>query len=386
MSRTTRTLTAATAVVALTALAGAVAPTPAHAIEPPTGRANVFVQVAHTSPSPTPTIVQVTSDRAATATVSRTSRGSYTVTLGNVTGSKGNAQLFMNHRTDQPVDAICSITSVAPSSTRTRIRVKCFDALTGRTTDAADFAISYASRNITDSVGTVPSHFTLTSASATANHTPSTQFRSDTSASKAKVTRTATGVYSVRIPVGSDTYPAAEGVVFTTAVATASARYCNPMSWNPDNSVGPDGQHSVIVTVGCFARTGVPANSRFSMVLSLGNQYGLQLQGGAQWVPGPWSDTPAGTYAFGWNPESYNQYARMTVLGEVVEAVTFNDLLTGHSPRMEAYAVSGYGGNQRCAVVSAGGGPGLLDASVTVQCRNSEGTEIEAGFSTGYVV
>src|SRR5262249_50295929 len=153
--------------------------------------------------------------------------------------------------------AICQLRSVTPTSTKTRIKVRCYDPATGLTTDDADFSITYAGRNVTDSIGFAPSLFTLTT-SSTGTHTPSSQFRSDAAATKAKVFRVDTGHYLVRLPTGTSDYPADEGVAFATALSTSGPRYCNPTRWAPEPSLGTDGQKSELIYVSCFDRFGGP--------------------------------------------------------------------------------------------------------------------------------
>jgi hypothetical protein len=285
--------------------------------------------------------------------------------------------------------AICQLRSVTPLSTKTRIRVRCYDAGTGLTTDDADFSISYAGRNQNDTFGPAPNFFTLTT-SSTGTHTPSTQFRSDTltsRSSRAKVFRISTGDYLVRLPTNDDDYPGSEGVVFTTALSSSGPRYCNPIRWYPNHTPGTDGQKSMLVEVGCFDRFGVPANSRFSLVLTQGNQFGLQHRGAAAWYGAPYSSPAVGVTAYSYNSGDPQVSLDSVVTTEgIAGVVVYPGLNLAFGDFLYASIVSAYGGNHRCFEYYVLAGPGPWDLQAQVLCQDTSGAIIEGSFSHGYVL
>ncbi len=316
--------------------------------------------------------------------ITRTSRGNYTLTASQITGA-GNAQVtVLGPGAPLP---LCNVTSTSVSSAGTKVKVRCWSAVTGKTADAG-FSLFYNTGRFT----LAGNHYAVLSTNKTnRSHTPTNQFRAAPSAAPLTVTRLARGAYKVTFP--NENFPSNGAIMFVSAIGS-SPRYCNLAGWLPDGS-------DVIARVDCYTRSGARSDSLFSLVATEGSLTGDTGPGGGLSVwrdYGAFTSTPAtfGPNDYHWNgnggsDSSRNEYqpGRSTVVGD--------NVVTG--PAIVFAMVSSYGFNfvwpedpahestaNRCAPGLVSTDLGTGDATFEVQCYTPSGYPVDASYTLGAVL
>ena len=119
----------------------------------------------------------------------------------------------------------------------------------------------------------------------------------------------------------------------------------------------------------------------------MGNQYGIQLHGAAQWSLAP---NPVPWEVLGWY--GYNAANATNVLASalepsgVISTVQYNGIHDTWADDKQAYAVSAYGGNHRCFDAGISTAPTINDVLARVVCRDTLGNVVEGSFTHAYVV
>ena len=303
-------------------------------------------------------------------TVTRTSRGNYTIVAPAVTG-QGNPQLtVLGPGAPLP---LCSVVSTSNANPGTKVKVRCWSAATGKTRDAG-FTLLYTSiRN-----PLAGNHYSvLTTNKSNRSHTPTNQFRAEPGAAPLRVTRLARGAYTVIIP--NESFPN-KGILFVSATGS-SQRYCNLADWFLSGS-------DINARVDCYSRTGARADSRFTLTATVADIFGdtspnalsLLRNAGASY-DSTWTEI-SGNYH--WSGASGTdatrnefQPGRSTIVGD--------NLWSDPSPAVFTM-VSGFGSNFRCS-------PGVTqtdsvsgDATFEVQCFTPAGYPVNASYTLGAVV
>ncbi|CAB4767173.1 unannotated protein [freshwater metagenome] len=195
-----------------------------------------------------PTDVEASWASRGSITITRTSRGNYTIVAPEVTG-QGNPQLtVLGPGAPLP---LCSVIGTSNANPGTKLKVRCWSATTGKTSDAG-FTLLYTSiRN-----PLAETHYSvLTTNKSNRSHTPTNQFRAEPGAAPLRVTRLARGAYTVIFP--NESFPNNKGILFVSATRS-SQRYCNLAGWFPSGS-------DVNARVDCYSRTGARADSLFTL-------------------------------------------------------------------------------------------------------------------------
>ena len=301
-------------------------------------------------------------------TIARTSRGNYTIVAPEITG-QGNPQLtVLGPGAPLP---LCSVVGTSNANPGTKLKVRCWSATTGKTSDAG-FTLLYTSmRN--PLAGT---HYSvLTTNKSNRSHTPTNQFRAEPGAAPLRVTRLARGAYTVILP--NESFPSNKGIMFVSATKS-SQRYCNIAGWFISGA-------DVNARVDCYSRTGSKADSLFTLTatetdifgetspsaLSLlrnAGAYGSTLtdiSGNYHWSGASGTDTTRDEF----------QPGRSTIVGD--------NLLSGSGAAVFTM-VSGHDAtNLRCS-------PGLTqtdsvsgDATFEVQCFTPAGYPVNASYTLG---
>lgn len=191
--------------------------------------------------------------------IERKSRGNYTIIAPYVTGT-GNSQVsVLGPGAPLP---LCNVVSTSDANPGTKIKVRCWNAVTGRTSDAG-FSLAFSSVRVP-----LPSssYTVLTTKKANKSHTPTNQFRADPGASPAFVTRHKRGTYTVTIP-GTKFLP--NSGIMTVSATGSSARYCNLAGWS---TVDTDS----LVRVDCYTRSGARSDALFTLSASTDDVLGMQ--------------------------------------------------------------------------------------------------------------
>ena len=318
-----------------------------------------------------PTDVEASWASRGSITITRTSRGNYTIVAPEITG-QGNPQLtVLGPGAPLP---LCSVVGTSNANPGTKLKVRCWSATTGKTSDAG-FTLLYTSmRN--PLAGT---HYSvLTTNKSNRSHTPTNQFRAEPGAAPLRVTRLARGAYTVILP--NESFPSNKGIMFVSATRS-SQRYCNIAGWFISGA-------DVNARVDCYSRTGSKADSLFTLTatetdifgetspsaLSLlrnAGAYGSTLtdiSGNYHWSGASGTDTTRDEF----------QPGRSTIVGD--------NLLSGSGAAVFTM-VSGHDAtNLRCS-------PGRTqtdlvsgDATFEVQCFTPAGYPVNASYTLGAVL
>ena len=384
---------AATAVLLLglgTTLQWSGAPSEAGSIGPAPGV--VVVNYGRTSP----TDLEAAWSSRGVVSVQRTSRGNYSITAPNVTGT-GNSQItVLGPGAPLPM---CNVVSTSNANPGTKLKVRCWSATTGKTVDAG-FSLMFTSYRVAD-----PSnhYLVLTTNKASKSHVPNNQFNAVDATARATVTRLGKGSYKVTYPVSLR--PSNGGILFVSATGNA-ARYCNLGGWDSLDDLG-----GIEARVDCFSRTGAKADSLFTLTASQGDVAGGSSESQTM---SAWRDrdafgneyTDLGTN-YHWNGSSGTdrsrnefQLGRSTVVGDNLLFMLPTRPTTERfpNPYLSFVMVTGYGWNPwpevpgheatnlRCAPGAAQLDFVARDATFEVQCYDPSGYPVNASYIIGAVL
>lgn len=201
-----------------------------------------------TTASYTPSTAYQYNARGFANTISRSATGNYLVRLPGLGVIGGNVKVTAYGSSSH----LCKVSNWAPSGSDQLVRVLCFT--TGGAPVDTYFTMTFArSLGVIGLAGT-PTGYVWANQPASASYTPSTtyQYNSAGTAVNNTITRSATGVYQVRMPK----LAGAEGNVHVSAYGSGTAE-CKVASWA---SSGADR----LVNVRCFTTTGVPVDTTFT--------------------------------------------------------------------------------------------------------------------------
>jgi hypothetical protein len=278
------------------------------------------------------------------------------------------------------------VVSTSNANPGTKVKVRCWSATTGRTSDAG-FTLLYTSMRIP----LAGNHYSVvTTDKSNRSHTPTNQFRAEPGAAPLRVTRLARGAYTVTLP--DESFPNNKGILFVSATGS-SQRYCNLAGWVPS---GLDTN----ARVDCYSRTGARADSLFTltatetdlfgdtgpMALSLWRQNNdsysstlTDISGNYHWRGASGTDTTRNEF----------QYGRSTIVGETLSPLFLAGAFT---------LVSGYGWNYdwpeapghdatnlRCSPGRTQTDEISGDATFEVQCYDTAGYPANSPYTLGAV-
>lgn len=311
-------------------------------------------------------------------TVERRSRGNYTITAASVDGT-GNAHVtVLGPGAPLP---ICNVISTSSANPGTKIKVRCWSAITGKVADAG-FTVMFDSWRLTPPGS---EYSVLTTNKSNKSHTPTNQFRAGIGAQPATVQRYAKGTYLVNFP--GSTFSPNSGVMIVSATG-GSPRYCNLGGWE---LVGPDTQ----VRVDCYTRTGTRSDSLFTLTASADDVSGQQATNSIS----AWFDTAAATasyqplspsyhYAGGGGADTFRleaQPGRSTVVGANLVTAPLSHalvLVSGYGYNFALPEVPGHESTaNRCAPGRAVLDNGTGQATFEVNCYTPAGYPVLASYT-----
>jgi hypothetical protein len=360
----TRLLLAA-ALVAGTAPAIAARPASASGV-PTAGYASLVVDIDHTDERDLPQVdldqSKVWADSASTPTVlaERTGLGRYSFTISQLNLGKGAVHLTAIHAAGAPYnEPICSIRSVSVYSTKTRIRVNCFDPWTGKAISGEHFQLFYSTWH--HPVG----QMVAIQSSSMYSHKPSIRYRSDGLLDRIKVKHVSRGEYNVIVPKSD-----LSGATFAATAISTSAKWCNVINANLEDT-------DFVISVECYKLGGVLSDARFALIATTNNPFNAVSPGvySASQIVNLQGNGPAKQTFWGFNSGAGDNFAAWNTAKETT-LVTFFNLPVTTLPR--ALLVTGSAPAVRCA----------LDVtpytsvfrSTQVRCSVPSGSPIQAAF------
>jgi hypothetical protein len=301
-------------------------------------------------------------------TVTRAGIGQYQAQLPNLGADAGTVHVTAYGSSTHT----CKVSSWGPVGSDQRVNVRCFN-LSG-TLDDTLFTLSYTNPITPD--GTM-AYLWADQAAVTLQtpYTPLLPWQFNSTGAPNSVTRTGIGAYTASLPnVGSWS-----GHVQVTPYGTGSER-CKVSNWNPVGS-------TLEVRVLCFASTGTPANSRFTLTYVIANS----LIGAAA----QFSALPSESGAYVWANEATSAFyvpnanyqwddfsvlpGQITVSRAVKGSYTVD--FTNHSLDWGHVQVTGYGaGSEYCKVAWWNN-----TDRVQVRCFDSSGQPADTRFTVSFL-
>jgi hypothetical protein len=295
-----------------------------------------------------------------TNTITRTGVGSYTVVFGGIGSFTGGVAHVTPYGSTL---GRCSVQSWGLSGVDEAVNIRCFDVF-GLANDRR-FLASYTLTTAGAFVGDVA--YAWADDASNPSYTPNLSYQFDSAGGKIKITRPATGKYTVRIPNLGE----ANGTVKVSAYG-ATSNVCRVLSWAPKVTAQQ-------VKVSCHNAVGVLVDSQFTISYLDGQNLAAddQMLDGYVWAdePGAASYTPEPLFSF-------------NVLGNTntIERLAGKGHYRVDLPELLAFAggtaqVTAYGsGTTICQVESFN--PSVTgSALVNVLCFNADGSRANSRFT-----